>query len=488
MPCKIKLKNVKKHFKSNLLLILTVIAVLLGVGFGILIKDRTHLSQIEKDYFAFPGEIFLRILKFLIFPLIASSLLSSIDGIQKSQNGWAAVKAVLFYLLTTITSIVIAVIMCISIKPGIRSRNQNDTVTVNSTKSEIDQKYVIVNTIFDLIRNLFPDNMIQVGLQLYQSNVNVSSNNEYFLVAGFRSGLNIIGLAFYTSIFGIVVSKMENKGDILIKLSDIIYESCINIITIVMYSPVANFFLVCNVILNIKNVNELFVTIPFYILTLFVTLISQAIVVGLIYLILVRKNIFLYLKNILTALMMAFATSSSAASLPITIKCVEQKNKITKAIARFMLTVGTSINVDGTTMYTLVAALFIAQFNQIDLSSVDIFVVSVTAAFASIGSAGIPAGATLALLASLSALNIPEKEITIFLSLDWLMDRFFTVHNVWGASIGTAVVDHYSKKKTNSEKNVQDKSNASELEQSQISNEVSIESIPSIEDTIFTKI
>lgn len=86
-----------------------------------------------------------------------------------------------------------------------------------------------------------------------------------------------------------------------------------------------------------------------------------------------------------------------------------------------MLTVGTSINVDGTTMYTLVAALFIAQFNQIDLSSVDIFVVSVTAAFASIGSAGIPAGATLALLASLSALNIPEKEITIFLSLDWLM-------------------------------------------------------------------
>lgn len=87
MPCKIKLKNVKKHFKSNLLLILTVVAVLLGVGFGILIKDRTHLSQIEKDYFAFPGEIFLRILKFLIFPLIASSLLSSIDGIQKSQNG-----------------------------------------------------------------------------------------------------------------------------------------------------------------------------------------------------------------------------------------------------------------------------------------------------------------------------------------------------------------------------------------------------------------
>lgn len=82
-----KLSNLKKQLKNNLLLILTVIAVLLGVGIGILIKDNAKLNQIEKDYFAFPGEIFLRILKFLIFPLIASSLLTSIDGIQKSKNG-----------------------------------------------------------------------------------------------------------------------------------------------------------------------------------------------------------------------------------------------------------------------------------------------------------------------------------------------------------------------------------------------------------------
>ena len=149
---RLNLTTIKKHLKNNLLLILTIVSVIIGIGFGVLIRSVANLNQTEKDYFAFPGEVFLRILKFLIFPLIASSLLSSISDIEKSKCGRVAIKALIFYLITTICAILIAIVLCISIQPGNRSkRNSSDSVVMNNTKS-VDQKYIIINTIFDLIR------------------------------------------------------------------------------------------------------------------------------------------------------------------------------------------------------------------------------------------------------------------------------------------------------------------------------------------------
>lgn len=454
----------KKHLKNNLLLILTIISVIIGTGLGSILRIYVNLNQVEKEYFSFPGEIFLRILKFILFPLIGSSLASSIWGIQKKKIGKIAIQAVMFYSITTISAILVAVVLSIAINPGKRSFKSltNESEIFNISKLNIEQKYLIINTIFDLIRNIFPDNMIQIGFQVYESKIdyknvinttdknysNITILNDLEIKSGSRVGMNIVGLALYTVIFALVAAKMGNKSQVLFDLLEVINESCITIIKRVMwYSPIGNCFLICNVVLNIQDLNELFQSIPFYILTMFVSLIIQGLFVSLIYLIFTRQNILRYAKNLFAALVMAFATSSSVASLPVTLKCVEEKNKVPKIISRFMLTVGTSINVDGTTMYTLIAALFIAQLNKIEMSLIDYFVVSITAAFASIGSAGIPAGATLALLASLNALNIPVREISIFISLDWLMDRFYTVHNVWGASVGTAVLAHYNRKK-----------------------------------------
>ena len=128
-------------------------------------------------------------------------------------------------------------------------------------------------------------------------------------------------------------------------------------------------------IISVDNIEALFNSIPFYILTLIVSLTVQILVVGLSYLIFTRKNPFKYAKNSIEALMMAFVTSSSAASLPISLKCTEEKNKIPKLISRFMLTIGTSINVDGTTLYSLIAAIFIAQLEDIELKPINLFVI-----------------------------------------------------------------------------------------------------------------
>jgi len=103
--------NLKKHLKNNLLLILTIISVFIGVGLGSIIRIYLKLNRVEKEYFAFPGEILLRILKFIIFPLIGSSLATSIWGIQKSKSGKIAIHAIWFYSVTTLFAILVAIVL-----------------------------------------------------------------------------------------------------------------------------------------------------------------------------------------------------------------------------------------------------------------------------------------------------------------------------------------------------------------------------------------
>lgn len=104
-----------------------------------------------------------------------------------------------------------------------------------------------------------------------------------------------------------------------------------------------------------------------------------------------------------------------------TLKCVEEKNKVAKTVTRFMLPIGTSINLDGTVLYVTVASVFISQFSKLELGIVDLIIVSVTATFASIGSAGVPAGPVASMVIMLNVLNLPSYQISIFVALDWLL-------------------------------------------------------------------
>lgn len=140
-----------------------------------------------------------------------------------------------------------------------------------------------------------------------------------------------------------------------------------------------------------------------------------------VYLILTRKNVLKFGKNMSEALLVALATASSAATLPITFKCIEEKNKISKMISRFVLPVGATINLDGTALYEAVASIFIAQLNGMSLTFVDLVVTSITATLASIGAAGIPSAGLVTMIIVLSALNIPADQISLIYAVDWFL-------------------------------------------------------------------
>jgi Na+/H+-dicarboxylate symporter len=157
-----------------------------------------------------------------------------------------------------------------------------------------------------------------------------------------------------------------------------------------------------------------------------------------------KKKPLTYFFNMGQSLTTAFTTASSAASLPVTMECVVEKNKVDRRAASFVLPLGATINMDGTALYEAVAALFIAQIYGVDLSIGSQVVIFFTATLASIGAAAIPEAGLVMMALVLTAVGLPLEGIGIILAIDWFLDRCRTTVNVWGDSIGAAVIGETS--------------------------------------------
>jgi solute carrier family 1 (high affinity glutamate transporter) protein 1 len=154
-----------------------------------------------------------------------------------------------------------------------------------------------------------------------------------------------------------------------------------------------------------------------------------------------RRNPVTYFKNVVAALTTAFSTASSSATLPVTIECAEENNQISRKSSLFVLPLAATVNMNGTALYESVAAMFIAQMMGIQLGFGEQMIIFVTATLAGIGAAGIPEAGLVTMVMVLQSVGLPLEGIGMLLSIDWFLDRCRTTINVWGDSIGAAVVD-----------------------------------------------
>lgn len=255
--------KILKALKNNILLILTILSVIFGIGLGFLLRATTHIGPKASQYFGYPGELFLRGLKFIILPLISSSLICGISGMGLQKTGKVAIRAVLLYFTTTFSAVIIGLVLVSTIKPGYLNR-----APVTQSIGEIDTaKLTTVDTFMDLLRNLIPDNMVAMTFQLYSSSavavykyvnvsVNLSNNSNmtnplsnasivnvttqkvldyYDSAPGTRSGIDVLGLVVFCITFGAVVSTLGEKGQLMIQFFEIVNEASIKIIRLMMW-------------------------------------------------------------------------------------------------------------------------------------------------------------------------------------------------------------------------------------------------------------
>uniref|UniRef100_A0A3Q3R8I6 Amino acid transporter n=1 Tax=Monopterus albus TaxID=43700 RepID=A0A3Q3R8I6_MONAL len=437
--------NFKGLLKKNWLLIATILSVLLGIGLGFLVREYASFSQLDKQYFGFPGEILMRMLKLVILPLIISSMITGIAALDSEVSGKIGLRAVIYYFSTTIIAVILGIILVMTIKPGI-----------SQTAEHIDREgttpnVTTVDTLLDLLRNMFPENLVQACFQqvrgfahsLFIPNI----TKDYKITGSYSDGINVLGLIVFCVAFGLVIGKMGEKGRILLEFFDALNEATMKLVQIIMcYMPVGILFLIAAKITEVEDW-EIFRKMGLYMVTVLSGLAVHAIVVlPLIYFVIVRKNPFTFTLGMAQALVTALMISSSSATLPVTFRCAEENNHIDKRITRFVLPVGATINMDGTALYEAVAAIFIAQLNDYELDVGQIVTISITATVASVGAAGVPNAGLVTMVIVLTAVGLPASDVTLIVAVDWLLDRFRTMINVLGDAYGAGIVQKLSKK------------------------------------------
>ncbi|KAG7238125.1 hypothetical protein INR49_030187 [Caranx melampygus] len=262
----------------------------------------------------------------------------------------------------------------------------------------------------------------------------------------FKSGMNVLGLIGFFIAFGICMGKMGEKARLMIEFFNILNEIVMKLVIMIMYSPFGIACLICGKIISIKDLEVVARQLGMYMVTVIVGLIIHgAIFLPSIYFVIVRKNPFTFFLGIFQAWITALGTASSAGTLPVTFRCLEENLGIDKRVTRFVLPVGATINMDGTALYEAVAAIFIAQMNGVHLDPGQIVTVSLTATLASVGAASIPSAGLVTMLLILTAVGLPTQDISLLVAVDWLLDRFRTSVNVVGDSYGAGIVYHMSK-------------------------------------------
>ncbi|KAL5019708.1 hypothetical protein ScPMuIL_002600 [Solemya velum] len=464
---------VVRFLKKNLLIVLMVTAIVIGVTLGIGLRD--HWSPMEArniHFLRFPGDLLMNMLKMLILPLIVSSLISSLAALDTHASGKLGVRAIVYYLTTTLAAVIIGIVLVLSIQPG----NKGDGKFTRTGK-EGWQPY---RRLTRLDQNCFPPNLIAACFekQVTQANTvnhtipatqknesvfnltatlgngNLTGNNTAMdTVITIESpkivtadGMNILGLVVFSIFFGTISGRLGPEGRVIFQFFEALHIVTMKMVTLVIwYSPVGIIFLVAAKIVEMEDPAVVFQQLAYYFATVMLGLFVHGfLVLPLVYFVAVRRNPYRFLLNMTKAVLTAWGTASSSATLPITMECLETKNHIDARVTKFVAPIGATINMDGTALYEAVAAIFIAQVNNISLSIGQVIAVSITATAAAIGAAGVPQAGLVTMAIVLTAVGLPVEDVTLILSIDWFLDRFRTAINVIGDSYGAGIVYHLS--------------------------------------------
>ncbi len=396
--------------KGNLLLYMMLGGIAAGIISGWVFGK-------EMEVVGWMGEIFLNLLKMLVIPLIVSSMIVGIAGLGDVRKvGKTGAITLIYFTCTTAISVALGLIMVNLINPGLG---------VEMTATEIPQRIAEKEAVgvTDILKSFVSDNLVRSMAQL-----------------------DILPIILFSLIFGGVLTTLGEKGQPVIAFFDGVNEAIMKMVHLVMYvAPLGVFSLVASK-LGAAGGGDLFLAeimkLGKYSLTVVLALGVHAVVVlPLILYMVTKRNPLKYFINASEALTTAFSTASSSATLPVTIECAEERNMVSRKASLFVLPLGATVNMDGTALYEAVAALFIAQLFGIELGFGQQMIIFITATLAAVGAAGIPEAGLVTMVMVLHAVGLPLEGIGMLLSIDWLLDRFRTATNVWGDSVGAAVVD-----------------------------------------------
>ncbi|WP_264548336.1 dicarboxylate/amino acid:cation symporter [Flavobacterium sp. N2820] len=403
--------------------------ILLGMVFGVLFAfiliQFTWGKDIIVDWVKPFGTIFINLLKLIAVPLILASLIKGISDLKDiSKLSKMGGRTIGLYVLTTVLAVSIGLVIVNIIKPGSYISEQTRTELVSSYTADANSKIEAANKQSEVgplqsLIDIVPDNIIKA-----------SADNG-----------NMLQVIFFAVIFGIAMILLpEDKSKPVKDFFDSFNEIILKMIDLIMlFSPIGVFALLAAIVAESPSL-DLFKALGMYGLTVIIGLI----LVMCVYLVLVKvfakKSPRFFINGISPAQLLAFSTSSSAATLPVTMERTVDNLGVDDEVASFVLPIGATINMDGTSLYQAVAAVFIAQSFGMDLSLATQLGIIVTATLASIGSAAVPGAGMVMLVIVLAQAGIPEAGLALIFAIDRPLDMCRTTVNVTGDAAVSMIV------------------------------------------------
>jgi len=393
------MKKLKLHWQI-------LIALVLAVLYGIYLKDHVN-------YVAWMGDIFLSALKMVIIPLILSSIISGVANIGTAENlGRLGLKTIFYYIMTSTFAIITGLVLVNIVKPGVGV----DLGFIQHVEGINEAE----GSIGETLKNIIPENIFQAFVQN-----------------------RILSVIFFAIIFGYFITRAGQKyRNVLKDFFNAVFEVMMKItMFIIKFTPLGIFGIVAKVVAEQEDLVNLMIRMGLYMAVVFVALAFHAgFTLPMIVRFIGRAKPGKHFRAVTAPLLTAFSTSSSSATLPLTIEAVEHNSGVSNKITSFTLPLGATINMDGTALYECVAAMFIAQAYGVEMTFMHQVIIVVTALLASIGAAGIPMAGLVMITIVLTAVGLPLEGVGLILSVDRILDMFRTSVNVWSDTCGAVVI------------------------------------------------
>ena len=413
--------KLKLHWQILIALVLAVIA-------GILAGKTASIAGISfYEIFSFVGALFMNALKMIIIPLIVSSIIVGVAGIGGGE-GLARMggRTILYYATTSFFAILIGLFFVNVLSPGIVDGQPAQLVLgLDAEQGQIAADKVGERGVGDIAG---------VFLDMVPSNV----------VAAAANG-QLLGLIFFSILFGYFITRIQEAyAEAQYNFWQGILEVMMKITDMVMkFAPIGVFALVAKVIAGMEGdeILSLASTLGWFFLSVVLALATHVLVIlPLMLKFIAGVSPKRHFQAMSPALLTAFSTASSSATLPLTMECVEKNAGVSNRTTSFVLPLGATVNMDGTALYECVAAMFIAQAYGIELSFTVQFTVVLVALLTSIGVAGIPAASLVAITIILGVIGLPVEALGLILAVDRILDMFRTSVNVFSDSCGAVII------------------------------------------------
>jgi len=418
-------------------------AMIAGAGLGLLLAGSE--SEVAADFLwgcdLIGITLFIGALKMIVAPLIFFSILAGITSLPTQgelwQIGW---RTLVFYLVTTSIAVAIGLLFVLTIQPGHRGERLKMRSSWAQDRTEISKEYgskedKIIAQEAKSTRDTIRDNLRQIIVNPFQA---LSTGNS-------------LGIIFFAILMGIALIMLGDKGAAVLPIIEGINHGIMMITGWIMKG--APLFIFCLVVsLVAKQGADVFRSLFWYVLTVLAAIAVHIGVLLTICAVWGRRSPWAFLKGIRRAWAVAFATRSSAATLPVTMDCVENELGVPKKFAEFVLPIGATMNMDGTALYEGVAVIFLIQLfggmegAMIELTPIVTIVIFLTAVLASIGAAAVPDAGLITMVLVAGAVGLDPRYITLIFAVDAFLDMFRTSTNVMGDSVGAIVVSRWVSK------------------------------------------